>query len=250
MLDKLPVLSRPPLVETAFCVNMRCKILQFDEIVAIVKTIAPTYIKHEEIHRQEIHVSNGTDGAIRQVDKVVGARFRKDANHILTLQGNGADEMLFAYSLLSPYSSWNEFIKEALSLYGKFKLQVSIDAIVRIGVRSIDRIIPMAGLLNLRDILKVVPPGVAGLDSPVVKDFLYKDTIYSKELNLHVTMIRATQSGIPGSLPNVILDTDVFFTNEGLVSDHFLERRLEDVRAMKDHVFKNSVGEKYLEAWL
>lgn len=167
-----------------------------------------------------------------------GLRFQSaDKKHITQFNRNG-----FVFSRLEPYQSWEQLYDEGMRLwhvYVEFAQPVEIH---RIGLRYINRIQLPPDVLRLEDYLESAPVPPKDLDLPF-HGFMHQDTLAVSEHLYAINVIRTMQPspdpGVQGL--SLILDIDAFTTQGFELDEVDLERRLLEMRWLKNKVFFGSV---------
>ena len=173
-----------------------------------------------------------------------GVRFRSsDEKHIAQFNRDG-----FVFSRLEPYLDWSQLYSESERLWKIFREMAQPVAIQRIGLRFINRIRLPVGELRFEEYIHPAPVPPSGLDLPFL-GFMHNDTLAVPGNPYAVKVIRTIQppQSAGASGPALILDIDVF-TAQSFDSDEMvLDRRLLEMRWLKNKVFFGSITEKALE---
>ncbi len=167
-----------------------------------------------------------------------GLRFQSaDKKHIAQFNRNG-----FVFSRLEPYQSWEQLYDEGMRLWRVYVKLAQPVEIYRIGLRYINRIQLPPDVLRFEDYLKPAPESPKNLDLPF-HSFMHQDTLAVPEHPYAINVIRTIQSppapGVQGL--SLILDIDVFTTQGFELDEVALERRLREMRWLKNKVFFGSV---------
>lgn len=247
MPDNYQRLTNPPLVETSLCITVKACSLDEDSVLALRDSVAPGYeIMHEYVDNDFTFDINAPEKTI-VVKKWKGAAFRS-GNHVLTLLNETDGLLTLSFSMLNPYSSWDDFLSAARPKLDSILDKLQEVSIKRIGVRSIDRFQVLPYAKAMHDIFLTTPPDVEGLDTPEITDFLYKDTSFYHDFGLCATVIRSSLPFIEGqNQPSVILDSDVFTPANVPLDRASLDDVLARIRKLKNGIFFKTVGSKYLE---
>jgi len=145
-----------------------------------------------------------------------------------------------AFSRVQSYESWENFKTEALRVWDVFVELAEPQAIRRLGVRFINRIL-LKQDESISTYLTSEPYRLSGLEiSP--KSFFYQDTYqvsnYPYQINL-VRTIQPNQTG-SGSEQALIVDIDVF-TNEVSRIQEDLNQQLAEMRWLKNKIFFSNI---------
>ena len=171
-----------------------------------------------------------------------GLRFQStDKKHIAQFNRDG-----FAFSWLSPYDTWKRLFDESLRLWRLYESIAHPKEIQRIGLRFINRI----GLpdLRLEEYICPAPSPPGGLGLPHLA-FLYQDKLAVPEYPYAVNIIRTTQPPSEREAHDLyfILDIDVFTIEEFILDETLLQKRLPEMRWLKNKVFFGSITERTLK---
>lgn len=240
-------LDKAPIVEAV--VDIRARIGKEWEEQILTQELGsrlndyPTKNSYREI-RQHIKFEAGQTPELAQPrSDWKGIRFRtNDGLQIAQFNRDG-----FVYSRLAPYENWSQLVGEALRLW-EIYLQVGGPVeIHRVGLRFINRIILPSGETQFEDFIVPHPRPPTMMDMPFAQ-FFEKDTFQVPGYPYGIHVIRAIQppeDGVPDRI-NIILDTDVFTIQPTSLDKQELERRLEEMRWLKNKVFFGSVTSKAL----
>lgn len=240
-------LSNPPLLETALSVTVKSPPLTMDAIGGFVESHAPSFKMTRQIAQQTIAFAPGAITSPSKEPVPIGQQYMKDKNLVLMIQNKSPETVEFVFSVLPPYTRWEDLYENAKPLLLAFLNIFHISCISRIAVRSIDRLFAPYEGCPVTDIIKNVPPDIAGLQTPIVSGFRYQDTMYYPDSELMATVIRATQKLLNDPRFAVILDSDVFTRSDRTYSVADIEPQLEKIVRLKDIIFFQSIGDKCME---
>jgi uncharacterized protein (TIGR04255 family) len=155
----------------------------------------------------------------------------------------------FVFSRLRPYETWEQLEKEATRLWQLHVQVASPSEIQRLGVRFINRIQMPAQETRFEEYIDPSPETPRDLDLPFL-NFLYRETLIVPGHNYGINLTRTLQipqnrivEGIA-----IILDIDVFTMQPFPVDDADLQRRLTEMRWLKNKSFFGTITAKALEA--
>ena len=159
----------------------------------------------------------------------------------------------FCYSIMPPYSSWKDFMAQALAFFSGFVKKLDSCIIKRIAIRTIDELKVSNDnndrLVAITDLLKIAPKGIDQLPNGRIEEFSFRDVVYYPEHKVHAITARALKPGNGKNLPSMILDTDVSVLCGLDVKDvEGLMKYLKKIRFVRHHLFFGSIGDKSLEA--
>jgi len=153
---------------------------------------------------------------------------------------------------LGKYPSWDEFIEKANAHYIKCAAFLKPSKIIRVAVKSINRIEIPDGVKRFADVITTIPQDADGDLASVCAEFMYRDTQYYPDFKSFATVVRAYQRQ-----PNtakirapLFYDIEVFKTpeNDGEVlavsQDH-----LDKLHELKNAIFFGSLAPKQLEMY-
>jgi uncharacterized protein (TIGR04255 family) len=117
----------------------------------------------------------------------------------------------------------------------------------RLGLRFINRILLPPKDMDFEDYLKAPPKPPDGLDLPFL-GFFHKETLAVLGYPYAITIIRTIQQPQPSDPDRVgiILDNDVFTVDSFRLQQEILERRLAEMRWLKNKAFFGIITEKAL----
>lgn len=245
--EKVVTLKKPPLLETALSVIVKSPPLTMDAIGAFVDSNAPGFTMKQEFSHQTFTIDPNTGSSVSKDPMPIGRQYIKDKNLVLMVQNKSSEAVEFVFSILPPYTRWQDLYDKAAPLLHAFLKAFHISRINRIAVRSIDRLFAPFEGCPVTDIIKNVPPDIAGLKTPIVLGFRYQDTMYYPDSELMATVIRVTQKLLNDPRFAVILDTDVFTPPDRTYSFDAIEPQLANIVDLKDKIFFASVGDKCME---
>ncbi len=197
-------------------------------------------------HEMSLEADSQPDPIIRDLGWK-GLRFRSDdGKYIAQFNRDG-----FVLSRLEPYQSWEQLYAEAMRLWHEYLGLARPVENHRIGLRYINRIQIPADELRFEDYLSPAPVPPNGLDLPF-HGFMHHDTLaipgHPYALNVIRTMQPPEGAGVQGL--GLILDIDVFTTSGADLDEALLERRLLEMRWLKNKVFFGSVTQSALKLFL
>ena len=240
-------LPRAPIVEAVIDVRGRAEApWEESEIKAQLKAELPDYpevISHREF-RHEVKIPPGQEP--QQMLQDLGWKgFRlqsTDKLHIAQFNRDG-----FVFSRLHPYESWEQLIGEGMRLWRIHQAIARPSEVQRLGLRFINRILLPPKDMDFEAYLVAPPKPPSSLDLPFL-GFFHNETLavpgYPYAINI-VRTIQHPQPPEPDRL-GLILDHDVFTMEPFTVQQEILDRRLAEMRWLKNKVFSGSITEKAL----
>lgn len=246
--EHFPHLEHAPIVEAI--IEIRTRVDTPWEESALreqVKAKLPSYpniISQKEFHHE---VKMKADQPPEQIFHDLGwkgLRFQSaDGRCIAQFNRDG-----FIFSRLSPYESWDQFKEEAMRLLNVYVELATVLEVQRLGVRFINRITLPPGEVRLGDYLVVPPQPPGGLDLEIMS-FFHQDSLlvtgHPYAINIAKTVQPPLGSEADGG--GLILDIDVFTTEPLEQHPDVIDRRLAEMRWLKNKVFYSSLTEEALE---
>lgn len=241
-------LSDSPLIETALSVSIVAPPMMRDAMLGFCEKNAHDFKIIRDIEERTMVFAFSDRPSVDDKKAWSGIQLKKNDNLVLTLK-NDHDSVVFMFSVLRPYTSWNDLHRYAKPILDAFLLLFQAPKIVRVGIRSINRIFAPYVNCPVTDMIKTVPPDIDGLQSPSMYEFSYQDTMYYPQFGLFSTVRRFTQP-----IPNdprfaAILDIDVFTQPNRTFNADQLEELTGKIVELKDAVFFGTIGEKCLEVY-
>ena len=155
----------------------------------------------------------------------------------------------FVFSRLQPYKSWEHLEREAMRLW---KLHIHVakpTELQRLGVRFINRI-PMAPeATRFEDYIQPHPETPRELNLPFL-NFMHRETLVvsGHDYGINLTKTLQMPQDRIGEGVTIIFDVDVFTMRPFSLGRSELERRLTEMRWLKNKSFFGTITSKALEA--
>ena len=248
--EQFPHLKNAPIVEAIIDFRARVEAdWKEPEITEALKSLLPDYPKKLSMSgfQQEFTLGPGIAPEAKTIDKGwTGLRCENENG--LQIAQFSRDGLIFAR--LRPYEQWERFAGEALRLW-KIFVQVGKPAdIQRMGVRFVNRMNLPPTEVPIENYLDPAPRGTKDLEIPL-QHFFHQDTFGVTGHPYAIRLIRTIQ---PEQRPDsqsfgIILDIDVFTTQSFEPEPDTLDRRLREMRWLKNKVFFGSIASKALEAF-
>jgi uncharacterized protein (TIGR04255 family) len=174
-----------------------------------------------------------------------GLRFQTpDGRYIAQFNRDG-----FIFSRLQPYETWEKFKEEAMRLWDMHAEFAKSHEIQRLGVRFINRIALPVGEVHLDKYL-IYPPQPPGRIDFQIMGFFHQDALLVEGHPYAINVVKTVQpppgSGTDGG--GLILDIDAFCTEPFKHDAGALEKRLAEMRWLKNRIFYSSLKEEVLES--
>jgi len=246
---KFETLKTPPILETTLSVSLQRAHFSKDELVRIMNGVAANALSKEDIIESNFVCANLPNGTpnVSQSQRWAGFRVTVEKNLVITIL-NLKDEnaVQVACSILPPYSAWAVFIGKAMPLIKKFCENALAERILRVGVRSINRIV-VDGLFPLTDYLRAMPPDPLSKGGAFIDGFSYVESFYYPNTKLRAVLIRRAED-VAGHKKSFIIDIDVCaLSKEYELSNPFDGSLLDELHELRDGLFFGSIGKSALE---
>jgi uncharacterized protein (TIGR04255 family) len=242
-------LARAPIIEAV--IDIRANATGGWEMPSLAATLEARLPDYPNVIEQKkvlasFKVSPGTLTQAEQHELSKGLQFKSaDGLRVAAFHRDG-----FTFSHLSPYSDWQHLKDEALRLWGIHATISNPVEILRAGLRFINRIElpPPPEPIQLSDYIVHSPSTPIGLDLPLT-GFLHVDTLTTEPYPYTVNVVRTIQPAEPPRfIGAIILDIDVFVAqNVPYPDDGWIEKRLAEMRWLKNKVFFGSITAKAKE---
>jgi uncharacterized protein (TIGR04255 family) len=197
----------------------------------------PNYTHVQSQFQIELTGSLGADGSTEQQARSVwqGVRLAtEDGRYVAQFTRDG-----LVFSRLAPYERWEPFQLEGLRLWRIYRDWATPREIQRLGVRFINEIAPIE-LAQLNQLLTVPPQSPGEMPLPIHR-FMHRDTfnVPGHPYSLNVTATVRPLAPDPEELGGfgLILDLDVFSSGASSCDDAILNRRLAEMRWLKNKAF-------------
>ncbi len=229
-----PHLEHAPIVEAVVHWRARSEnTLEAEQLQTQLKNQLPDYPTVRSQQEVQLEAQIGPDGTAQsQRTNWHGFRLEsKDGRYIAQFTRNG-----FVFSRLTPYEDWDRFTDEAKRLW---KLHVELTGpseIERLGVRFINRIVPVE--LDKLDKVLALPPRPPGELPLPINEFLHRSQYDIPGYAYGINVIQTTQPPAPPEdSPAIIVDIDVFTTTTMALDDAVIDERLKEMRWLKNKAF-------------
>jgi len=149
-----------------------------------------------------------------------------------------------AFSKVKTYESWETFKAEALRFWHIFVEIAEPVAINRLGVRFINRIV-LGHDESISTYLKAESHRLSGLELSS-QTFFYQDTYPIPSYPYQVNWVRTVQSA-PNGQQSLIVDIDVFTTQQFTGDGEILNLKLCEMRWLKNKIFFDNITNTALD---
>ena len=149
----------------------------------------------------------------------------------------------FTFSLLKPYTKWENFRNEAKDLW-KFYVDITHpEALTRIALRYINHMDVPLPITNFSEYL-TAPPNVPENLPGGISGFLSKIVISDPDVNISANIIQAIEKSTKPNNVTIILDIDAYKLSEFYVNNSDIWSIFEKLHESKNKIFFNSITEK------
>ena len=248
--EQFPHLNRAPIVEAIIDLRAPAETDWNESVVTdFIKAHLPDYPKRLSMtgFQQQFVLGPNTPAQTTQTDTGwAGLHCQsEDGLHVARFERQG-----FFFSRLRSYDRWEQLVAEAMRLWNFFTEVARPSQVQRIGVRFVNRIELHSAAVRIDDYLDPTPLGARDLDIPF-QQFFHQDTFDVPGHPYGVRLIRATQPivGGPDQSVGIIVDSDVFTTTPDDPDTESIQRRLVEMRWLKNKMFFGTVTSKALEAF-
>ena len=152
----------------------------------------------------------------------------------------------FTMSRLSPYQCWESFRDEARRQWNIYRAAVSPQRITRVAVRYINRIDIPLPLEDFSDYVRTVPEVSPDLPQELAGYFMRLD-IPMEDIKSRCLLNEAMVEPAAPNVVSVILDIDVFRTEDVPTEEDGLWGFIEELRSRKNSVFEACITDKARE---
>lgn len=151
---------------------------------------------------------------------------------------------------LGKYPSWEAFIVKASAHYAKCAAFLKPSDLMRIAIKSINRIEIPLDVKRFSDVITTMPQEVDKDLASVCAEFVYRDTQYYPDFHSFATVVRAyqrQQMNKEGRSP-LFFDIEVFKTPDGKKLT-FDQEALSELHDLKNAIFFGSIAPRQLESY-
>lgn len=148
----------------------------------------------------------------------------------------------YTFNRLRPYTSWESVFPEAWSLWQLYSERTSPEFVSRVAVRYINRLELPLPIQDLSRYLTAPPEVPEGLPQ-TMSGFLTRVVIQEPDTSLAANITQSLEGG-EGQYVTIILDIDVYKTEQFEVRDERIERTFKQLRNLKNRIFFSSITEE------
>jgi uncharacterized protein (TIGR04255 family) len=149
----------------------------------------------------------------------------------------------FTFSRLTPYQTWAEFRTEARRLWNIYRAIAEPSTVVRVAVRNVNRIDIPLPVNDFSDYLRTYPQVSSDLPQGLAGYFMHL-SLPLEEIKGHAMIIETIIPPVRPEFVSLVLDIDVFRTENLPTDDNGVWELLEQFRNVKDNVFEACITPK------
>lgn len=150
----------------------------------------------------------------------------------------------FTFSLLKPYTHWEEMFAEARELWEMYCGIAQPEAVTRLAVRYVNHINIPLPIDDLSDYF-TAPPKIPDDIQGIISGFLSKVVVYDQEMDVATNIVQALEKSIkPDKHITVVLDIDSFKTGDFKISNGEMWDIFANLHNIKNQIFFNSITDE------
>jgi uncharacterized protein (TIGR04255 family) len=243
---------RAPIVEAIIDLHVRFSTPPHrDAFEAFHKRVADKFLAKTDIRQIALgmHFGPQQQNVLQKGPVNVGIRLSSDSPpRVLQAQQRG-----FTYSHLAPYTEWETFRDEARPLWNAFVETCRPEAVTRVAVRFVNRIIVKSAKIELVDYFNLYPHLPERIPQDVTGMFLQlrmpQDDIAPGTLAI-VNQTLDESNPVDAERLAILLDFDVFRLAEYPPSTDEVWALLEKLRTRKNELFEASITDRARDLFL
>ncbi len=236
-------LSRAPVTEAVL--DFRTRLPEGTSLATLRKAIGGLVREYPHVEDAwllsgSVEFSPGLESPISSGSKTPNGYFARtaDGKQIAQFRLDG-----FTFSRLAPYTSWQEVSREAFRLWETYREAAKPAALYRIAVRYINNIPLPDDSVEMNDLLTSAPQVPEELPQ-LLGGFLTKVVVPLPVRNAHVSIVQAYQAPPAAAPSSILLDIDVFRTDEVDLAVGNLKPMFEQLRTYKNLAFFGGLTEE------
>jgi uncharacterized protein (TIGR04255 family) len=243
-----PKYQYPPIMEAV--IELRVNgVLTLKEREKIAKKLKKDYPNSQEINEVGINIGpNGAESAVTVNEPAKIFRLASDSQSEIII----ISPQSLAVACLAPYPGWDDYLTKVVAAWKIWKSIAGTRVISRVGVRFINRIdIPVNGVekIELEDYLSFFPKVPSFSDSPMENYFIQITKRTSNQL--WSTNITSTIQPPPMiGYMSLLLDIDVYRTEEIPLNDEDLWGTISEARELKNGIFCRLITQRTAELFV
>lgn len=233
-----PHLARAPISEALLDIRAELPVdIGLTALATVQDLLRARYPHRRERHVQTVglQLKAGTQPELRSAGGPDGYLFEsEDRRQVFQARLDG-----FTFNRMTPYESWQQLRDEALDLWQHYVAIARPAAITRIALRYLNRFLLPFGV-SFRNYLLTYPEVAAELPQGLAQ-FFVRLVIPPDALAGNTAIVTETTEPATGDRLPLILDIDVYREVAMKPDDPALWGRFEDLRAVKNRIFFQSI---------
>jgi len=237
-------LNNAPITEAI--IDFRVKLpseFKVEAFLELKKTISDQFPKVEErkLFSSQLRIKKGKPQPLAaEYHGIQGYFFKpEDDKKVAQFRIDG-----FTFSLLKPYTKWEEMFAEARELWEMYCGIAQPEAVTRLAVRYVNHINIPLPVDDLSDYF-TAPPKIPDNIQGIISSFLSKVVVYDQEMDVATNIVQALEKSIkPDKHITVVLDIDSFKTGDFSVSNDKMWDIFANLHNIKNQIFFNSITDE------
>lgn len=235
--------ANPPIIEALLDIRIEASAgLSLTDLQGCLERVRDRYPKRRELKSTSVRLNPPEELATEiHVEQQGYLGISEDEKQFFQARLNG-----FTANRLAPYSSWEEFRQETRRLWDVYREVVKPTRITRIALRYINRIDIPAQAAELKQYFKTFPEVAADLPQ-VLESFFMQLILPLPDAKARVIVVETLAPPPPNSpqdVVSVVLDLDLFRTEDLPHAEEDLWSVFEILREQKNKVFRACLTEQ------
>lgn len=198
--------------------------------------------QNTEIQREIQIVADATDASVRRVAHDTGVRVRSsDGRHIVQARADG-----FAFSRLAPYESWAPFVAAAKQMWARYRHVFRPTQVWRVATRYVNKIDIPLPIRDLSDFFRTHLKVSEDLPQSLL-DYRFQFAFPESTTGSRVNVMQGFFPSEQQDRISVILDIDVFTTDEFSLDEDRIWAKVESFRNVKNRTFEDCITHRTRE---
>jgi len=244
--EKAPIVEAIIAIDTTPILNDE----QMAQIEAASESFKADYPESEPLQHVQFQIGVGLGRLPQQAaqhDATFGRKYvSEDKRQLVVFRRNG-----FNFSRLPPYQRWESFRDEAKRLWNEYRTAAGELAIVRFGLRYINRIDipigkPIDGFLKL---YPQVPDNSDGSFRTINSSYMRVDSILTEIPGGQLIIQQASLPQQQKEFATLSLDFDISVVTQNGATEEYVWSALETARTIKNQLFVDSLQPDFLETF-
>lgn len=246
LMPPVRTLRSPPITEGLIDLRVDESKFTREKLETVATALAADYPLRQDRRRISAEFAAGPGEPLHAGAKdlgVFGATFSsKDNLQVAQFRSDG-----FTLNRLAPYEGWEKVFPEAMRLWRVYSEVIEPGMVRRVAVRYINRI-PFADRgVDLADYLRSPVPFPPGIANFVVSSLLTSILVSEPASPQTVKITQSLESNPPQGPHALLLDIDAFQQGEWRPDDNRIPVLFDQLRALKNRVFFESLTEQAIK---